>query len=123
MSESRRVQKVERELREVISSYLIQGFKRTLPALVSIPHVRASGDLKTAKVYVSMIGLDVEDERVDDCLEILNEYAFDIQKHISTQLHMKFCPKLKFYSDELQQAALKVDSLIRENSSEKDDEE
>lgn len=114
---SRRIQKVERELRELISAYLIQGFKRSLPGLVSIPHVRAAGDLKSAKVYVSLIGMNDNDIH-DECVEILNEYAFDVQKHLSNKLSMKFCPKLRFYSDELQQAALKVDRQIEENARE-----
>lgn len=96
----------------MISAYLISGLRVRLPAMVSIPLVKASGDLKSAKVYVSMIGCD-DPEVHENCVDILNENAFEIQRHIAKNMQMKFCPKLRFYSDEKQQAALKVDDLIR----------
>lgn len=118
--ENRRVLRVEKSLREVISSYLISGFREPLPAMVSIPQVRASKDLRNAKVYISIIGADESQETQEDCLDILNESAFEIQRHVGKELKMKFCPKLKFYRDELQQEALRVEKIIHEISNDKE---
>lgn len=94
-----------------------------MPGIVSIPHVRATSDLKSAKVYVSLIGVDPESEQYGNTLEVLNEYAFEVQKHISKSLSMKFCPKLRFFSDELQQEAYKVEGLIRKISQERQEDD
>ena len=122
-SDGRRVLRVEKSLREVISSYLISGFREPLPAMVSIPQVRATKDLRNAKVYVSLIGADESEETQNECISILNESAFEIQGHVGKQLKMKFCPKLKFYRDELQQEALRVEKTIREISQSQNEKE
>ena len=121
--DGRRVIRVERALREVISSYLISNSRLSLPAMVSVPAVKASKDLRQAKVYVSVIGADLPEGVVDECIEILNENHADIQGHVGRELKMKFCPKLRFFGDEVQQAAIKVDALIRDVSTTQESEE
>ncbi|MNL52739.1 Ribosome-binding factor A [compost metagenome] len=69
------------------------------------------GDLRTAKVYISVLGADDAKEEV---LEILQERAFEIQNFIGKELKMRFCPKLTFYSDHATDQILKIDKIIQE---------
>lgn len=111
MSEGRRIQKVEKEVRQVIANYLVGPFKGPLRGIVSVSRVVVSKDLRNAKVYVSVFGSD-EDREVS--LEGLQEYSGDIQKEISRRLVMKFCPKLKFFLDDGMDKVMKVDSILHD---------
>ncbi len=94
--DQRRVSRVEKEIQVTIARYLISGFSQKLPGLVTVSTVRMPGDLRTAKVDISVLGTDSEKSEV---LEILNRRAFEIQKYIGQELKMRFCPKLTFYED------------------------
>src|SRR4051812_46476453 len=93
----RRVQRVEQEIQKTVAQFLISGFRVRLPGLVTVARVMMPGDLRTAKVYVSVLG---SDEERTEALEILQERAFDVQNYIGKELRMRFCPKLTFYADD-----------------------
>ena len=111
MSENRRIQKVEKEVRQVIANYLVGQFRGPLRGIVSVSRVVVSKDLRQAKVYITVFGSD-EDREVS--MEGLEAYAGEIQKEISRRLVMKFCPKLKFFIDEGADKVMKVDSILHE---------
>lgn len=58
---SHRVQRVEREIREVVGSYLISGFKGGLPGLVSLTRVICTKDFRNAKILVTMLSFSNTD--------------------------------------------------------------
>lgn len=93
MAQSRRVQRVEKELKQVIASYLLSGFKGPLPGIVSVAEISVNPDLRSAKVYISVLG---SEEDRDMAEELLNDQAPAIQQHINRSIRMKFCPKLRF---------------------------
>jgi ribosome-binding factor A len=114
-TESRRIQRVSREIQQVVAQYLSSGFKHPLQGLVTVSDIEPSNDLRQAKVHVSTMG---SKEEAAENLKTLNQYAFEFQSQISQQIRMKFCPKLKFYSDEKHQRAMKVQQLIDQVSQE-----
>lgn len=106
MSESRRVQKVEKGLREIIGTYLVRHFSSQM---LSVGNIIVSSDLRSAKVFISRIGQDaMTADEVDD----VQDRAVDIQREISSQLHMKFCPRLTFLNDEGVASAKRLDDLF-----------
>ena len=120
MSESRRIQRVEKELFQLVASFLISGFKEPLPAMVSVSHVMAAKDLRSAKVFVSVMGAETEKR---ESLKLLQGRSADFQRHIATNLRMKFCPKLTFIIDQGIENRLKVDRLLHEISRDSIEEE
>lgn len=109
MGDGRRVARVEREVQTTIAQFLIRGFKGQLPGLVTVAQVRMPGDLRTAKVYVSVLG---SDEQKEQALELLQERAFEIQNYIGKELKMRYCPKLTFYPDHTTDEVLKVEKIL-----------
>lgn len=117
--ESHRVQRVEREIREVIGTYLIRGFRGELPGTVSVSRVIASKDLKTAKVFVTLM---TKDSVVTEpsatakkaAIKELQAHAHEIQAEVNRRLQMKHCPRLGFFYDEGLGHALKVESILRD---------
>ena len=111
MGDGRRVARVEREIQATIAQFLIRGFKTPLPGLVTVASVRMPADLRTAKVYVSVLG---SDEQQAEAIELLQERAFEIQNFIGKELKMRYCPKLTFYPDHGTEQVLKVERILQD---------
>ncbi len=112
----RRVARVEREVQQTIAHFLISGFKLPLPGLVTVARVQMPGDLRTAKVYISVIG---ETAQLDKTIELLQARAFEIQNYLGKELKMRYCPKLFFYADFDTEQILKVDRILQELETER----
>lgn len=126
MGDGRRVARVEREVQATIALFLIRGFKTPLPGLITVASVKMPADLRSAKVYISILGADDQQQAT---LDILKERAFEIQNYIGKELKMRYCPKLVFYADHATEQVLKVEKILheleveRKKNEESDDEE
>lgn len=107
---SHRIPRVEREIREVVGSYLLSGFRGDLPGLVSVSRVVASKDLRTAKILIIAIGEDVDREA---CVRELQAHAHEVQQAVNQRLRMKHCPRLSFHYDTGYEHAMKVEGILR----------
>lgn len=114
--DGRRLARVEREVQVVIANYLISGIRVPLPGLVTVAQVKMPADLRSAKVYVSVLG---DDSLFSKAVDLLNSRAFEIQKYIGDQLKMRYCPKLTFYPDHSTNQILKVEKILEEIKSNK----
>lgn len=129
--DGRRVQKVEKEVQNVIGMYLIHGFSQPMGAFANVTRTIMSGDLRNAKVYISILPKykkeeesDVEVDQIhadseeltdiEDIIELLNEYAFEFQDKISSELKLRYVPKLKFYADDSTDRRINVDRALSE---------
>lgn len=111
MGDGRRVQRVEQEIQKTIAQFLIKGFRERLPGLVTVARVMMPADLRTAKVYVSVLG---SDQQREEAIEILQSQAFDVQNFIGRELRMRYCPRLTFYLDDTTEQILKIDRILHE---------
>lgn len=111
MGDGRRVARVEREIQATIAQFLIRGFKTPLPGLVTVASVRMPADLRAAKVYISVLGSEVQKA---EALELLQDRAFEIQNYIGKELKMRYCPKLSFFTDHTTEEVLKVERILHE---------
>lgn len=116
VNDKRRVARVEQELQRTIAQYLVGGFSDPLPGLVTIAKIIMPGDLRSAKVYVSVIGTDGDRK---DAIETLNARAFEIQKYVGDQLRMRYCPKIKFLNDDTSEHVMKIDRILYDLEKEK----
>lgn len=108
--EGRRIARVEREVQQTIAQFLISGFRLPLPGLVTVARVQMPGDLRTAKVYISVLG---ESQDLQKAVDLLQERAFEVQKFLGSELKMRYCPKLTFYADSTTQEILKVEKILQ----------
>lgn len=121
MGEGRRIARVEKEVQSVIADYIIHYLSREIDGLVTVTRVMMPGDLRSAKVYVSILQNNANDKneeqlklRNEEIVEFLNSRCYEIQENISAKLDMRFVPKLKFYLDETLEKVLKVEKIISE---------
>jgi ribosome-binding factor A len=109
--DGRRVQRVEREIQNQIASFILSDMRGLLPGLVTVARVMMPGDLRSAKVYISVLGTDSERETA---VETLNQRAFEVQRFIGASLKMRFCPKLKFFVDDTTERVLKIERILKD---------
>lgn len=115
-SDSRRKERVEREVQQIISAYLIHNLQSELNGLVTVTRVQMPLDFRSAKAYVTFFShIDQEIDHV----KILNKWAPDIQREIDHKLKMRYTPKIVFYEDESTEDILKIERIIAEISKKK----
>lgn len=95
LEKTTRVQKVEKELRHIIGEALNELMFVESGVMVTVVEVDAAGDLRSAKVFVSVF----PDDRQDEVFEELENIRVDIQSRISKKIRMKFLPKLIWKKD------------------------
>lgn len=117
MADERRALRVEKELQQIVASFLIRGLNEKLPGLVSVSRVQAGKEIRTAKIYVSVLGSE-EDARL--AMEILQARTPDVQRHVNKELRMKYVPRVSFVLDKGFEHMLKVESLLHEISKQRD---
>ena len=111
---SRRVARVEREVHQVVSEFIIRNLRDELPGLVTVGRVLIPGDLRSAKVFVSLLdpSLSKQKEAMEEVLDLLNDMAGEIQHQIGKKIQTKYLPKLQFLEDTSTDRILKVESLL-----------
>lgn len=118
--DTRRIQKVEKEIQAVIGMYLINGFSQPLDVFVTLSRTVISADLKFAKAYFTVLpkggtGADhVDEESAEETEELLNKHAHEFQHHIAKELKLRFTPKVTFFHDRSIEKVIKVDKLLSE---------
>ena len=94
--------------------------------MVNINSVNVSRDLTSAKVYVTFIGVD-DDQNNEASVEILNNAANFLRNLVAKDLSMRSTPKLKFYYDKSvvhgQILSNLIDRAVAEDKSHHQDEE
>lgn len=112
-TKARRLQRAEKEIREVISTYLMREQSGSNSDLVAVTHVVVSPDLRQAKAFVCIIGKDKVNE---ETLEILQSHAPEIQKQFAAKFRMKYCPKIQFLNDPGVKMLAKIDEVIKQDT-------
>jgi ribosome-binding factor A len=90
---STRVQRVERELFELLTHFLLHDWGTPLPCYVSITAVEVTPDLRHARVFFRLVGNESVTRSAE---ELLAGGRSAFQKCVASRLKLKFCPVLKF---------------------------
>lgn len=78
-------------------------------AVMTVPEVRMSPDLKLASAYVMPLG----GANADAVVEALNRHHRFIRGRIAPTLDLKFAPDLRFFVDTTFAEADRIDALLR----------
>ncbi len=94
---SRRVARLSQAVREVVSTAILFQLRDPRIKNVTVLRVEVAGDVRTAKVYVSVMG--TEKERAL-CLHGLNASRGYIQARVADRIETRYTPVLKFVLDD-----------------------
>ncbi|HZY68842.1 MAG TPA: 30S ribosome-binding factor RbfA [Devosia sp.] len=78
-------------------------------AVLTVPEVRMSPDLKLASAYVMPLG----GERAAEIVAALNRHQRFIRGRIAPELDLKFAPEVRFFVDETFEEFGKIDALLK----------
>ena len=93
---SRRTAKVARAILEAVSSTILFELKDPRVKNVTVTQVEASGDLRSAKVFVSIMG---DEKQQSLCLHGLQSARGYLQSKVADRLQTRYTPILKFVLD------------------------
>ena len=115
---SNRKGRINEELQRELSS-LIRTLKdpRVQQSMVSVTKVEATGDLRYAKVYISV--LDKSD--VNQVLKGLKSAGGFLRREIGSRLQLRYTPELIFEEDDSIAYGAKMFSLLRSLDIKEDD--
>ena len=108
-----RMRRVNEVLREVIGDAVTSGLGDPRLSMVTITQVDTSPDLRSARVYVTVLG---DEEARSDALDALNAAHGQIQSMIASETRLKRTPTLKFVIDETPEQAERVERLLGESA-------
>ena len=96
---------IQREL-----GVLIEGLNDPrLSPVISVTAVEVNRDLSVAKVYVSVLGTDMERS---DAIAGLRSAANRLRMEVSNRIVIRTMPKLSFFPDDTLQTGADIDQLI-----------
>ena len=85
-------------------------------AVITVPEVRMSPDLKLASAYVMPLG----GERAAEIVAALNRHQRFIRGRVAPEIELKFAPELRFFVDETFEEFGKIDALLRSDRVQRD---
>jgi ribosome-binding factor A len=85
-------------------------------AVITVPEVRMSPDLKLASAYIMPLG----GERAVEIVEALNRHARFIRGRVAPEIDLKFAPEFRFFVDETFDEFGKIDALLRSDRVQRD---
>ncbi|HEY2717283.1 MAG TPA: 30S ribosome-binding factor RbfA [Solirubrobacterales bacterium] len=107
-----RMRRINEVLREVVGAAISSDLSDPRIGFVTVTSVETSPDLRTAKVFVSVLG--DEDER-EATLEALRSSHGVIQSRIAAETRMKRTPTLSFRYDETVEQGVRISRLLEED--------
>jgi len=106
-----RMRRVDQAMRQVLGDAIAQELKDPRIGFVTVTDVKTSQDLRHARVYVSVLGTDEEQEATLDGLRSAHGV---LQGQVARELRLKRTPELEFELDHTAERAARLERLIEE---------
>jgi len=106
---SRRIQKVAEAVREVVSMAILAELKDPRVRDVTVTYVEVSGDLRHAKVHVSVMG-DETKQRLS--LQGLQSAAGFLQSRCARRIDTRYTPRLEFLLDQGVKRSIEIAQIL-----------
>lgn len=105
---SQRTEKLQKVAREVLGES-IQALKDPRIGFVTVTAVRVRPDLRSARVFVSVLGSPEEQSETMAGLESAKPF---LRAEIGRQIRLKYLPELVFHRDEGPEVAERIEQIL-----------
>ena len=119
MGNKLRIEKLQELIKQEMGKMLLKELKDPRIGFVTVTDVEMTGDLREAKIYVSIMG---GEEQVKSSLEGLNSALGFIRREIGHRIRLRFTPEISFaldtsldYGDHIQKLLLQVEGDSKKN--------
>jgi ribosome-binding factor A len=106
-----RMRRVNEVMREVIGDSISSELEDPRIGFVTVTAVETSPDLRTARVFVSVLG---DEGAREATLKALGSAHGVLQSAVARETHMKRTPKLSFHYDDTPERGQRVSRLLEE---------
>ncbi len=103
------MRRVNEAVREVVSAHIAEDLKDPRIGFVTVTGVETSADLRTARVFVSVLG---EAPERDAALVGLTSARGYLQQRVGEELRMKRTPTLAFHHDDSIETGMRISKLL-----------
>ena len=117
MAKQLRIEKLQELIKQEMSKMLLTDLKDPRIGFVTVTDVEMTGDLREAKIYVSIMG---GEEQVKSSLEGLQSALGFIRREIGQRIRLRFTPEISFaldtsldYGDHIQKLLLQVEGDVK----------
>ena len=112
MSNQLRIEKLQELIKQEMSKMLLREIKDPRIGFVTVTDVEMTGDLREAKIFVSIMG---SEEQVQESLKGLQSALGFIRREIGRRIKIRFTPEISFaldtsldYSEHIQKILLDI---------------
>ena len=113
MSSQLRIEKLQELIKQEMSKMLLREIKDPRIGFVTVTDVEMTGDLREAKIFVSIMG---NDEQVKESMKGLQSALGFIRREIGRRIKIRFTPEISFaldtsldYSEHIQKILLDIE--------------
>jgi ribosome-binding factor A len=111
-----RTEKVQELIKQEVSQIILKELKDPRIGFITVTQVDVTGDLRNAKIYVSLMG---SEEQIRDCWDGLQKALGYIRREIGKRIRLRCTPELSFQLDKSLDYSVHIQELL---SKIKDDE-
>jgi len=105
-----RQQRVGEAVKEAVAEFLVFNLANATPGFISVTKAKMSPDLKIATIYFSIYG---NDKDVEFTFKVLEKQMKRIRYHVGQEVPLKYVPELRFFLDDSQAYAAKINKVIK----------
>jgi ribosome-binding factor A len=114
-----RINRISEEIRKEISDIIRTEVKDPrIAAMSSVVRTEVTGDLRYAKVYVSVLGTEKESQIT---IEGLKKAAGFIRRELGNRLKIRYTPELQFIADRSIEYSVEISRKINELNKDKEE--
>jgi ribosome-binding factor A len=114
-----RVRKVQEFIKEEVSHIILRKLKDPRIGFVTVTDVAVTGDLRNAKIFVSLFG---NDDQKKDTMQALRHALGFIRMEIGQKLQIRCTPEITFVEDTSLDYSVKIEKILHTiNDKEKKD--
>jgi len=112
MPPNRRSDRVAESIREEVATFLHEGAKDPrLVGMVTVTAVDVTRDLRSARIFVSILGTEAERKTTFDALTSMTSH---LRSRLARTLRLRVAPEVSFRLDESVARAARIESLLAE---------
>jgi ribosome-binding factor A len=106
-----RMRRIDEVMRKVIGSAIASDLEDPRIGFVTVTAVKTSPDLRSARVYVSVLG---DEQEREDTLAALASSHGKLQAAIAREVRIKHTPTLRFSYDDSLERGIRVSQLLED---------
>ncbi len=104
-----RIEKIQELIKQEVSKIILQELKDPRIGFVTVTQVDLTGDLSSARIYVSLMG---SDQQIKDCWSGLQSSLGYIRREIGQRIRLRCTPEISFHLDKSLDYSAAIQALL-----------